>query len=63
MESSRLMTLPEVAEQLAVPLGTLYSWRTRGLGPRGVRVGKHVRVSRDDLAAWLEEHRDPEPAA
>ncbi len=59
---SRLMTLPEVAEQLSVPLGTLYAWRTRGLGPRGIRVGKYVRVREADLDAWLEQQADPVPA-
>jgi len=46
---SRLMSLTEVAEQLGVPLGTVYAWRTRGLGPRGIRVGKYVRVRQADL--------------
>jgi len=59
---SRLLTLPQVAEQLGVPLGTVYAWRTRGLGPRGVRVGKYVRVRQSDLDAWVEQQADPVPA-
>ena len=62
MDSSHLLTLPEVAEQLGVPLGTVYAWRTRGLGPRGFRIGKHVRVRQADLDAWLEQQADPVPA-
>ena len=61
MESC-LLTLPQVAEQLGVPLGTVYAWRTRGLGPRGVRVGKYVRVRQSDLDSWVEQQADPVPA-
>ncbi len=61
----RLLTLPEVADHLGVPLQTVYQWRSRGDGPRGIKVGRHVRVRRDDLEAWLREHADPDrvPAA
>lgn len=59
----RLLTLSEVADYIGVPLQTLYGWRSRGEGPRGVRCGKHVRVRRADLDAWLEQHADPAPAA
>lgn len=61
--SSRLLTLPEVAEQLGVPLGTIYAWRTRSLGPRGIRVGKYVRIRQADLDAWLDSQADPVTAA
>ncbi|WP_344923806.1 helix-turn-helix domain-containing protein [Saccharopolyspora gregorii] len=33
----------DVADYLGVPVGTVYQWRTRGTGPTGKRVGKHVR--------------------
>ncbi len=58
----RLLSLPEVAEYLGVPLPTLYQWRSRGEGPPGHKIGKHVRVRRDDLEAWLAEHADPDRA-
>ena len=61
--TDRLLTLPEVAEYIGVPLQTIYQWRSRGEGPRGIRCGKHVRVRRDYLEAWLERHSDPAPAA
>lgn len=57
-----LLTLPEVAQIVGVPLGTIYQWRSRGGGPRGIKVGRHVRVRRSDLDAWLDLHADPEPA-
>jgi len=52
MES--LMTTEQLAEFLQVPLTTLYQWRHKGTGPRGIKVGKHVRYRRADVEAWLE---------
>ncbi|MEU4327735.1 helix-turn-helix transcriptional regulator [Nonomuraea dietziae] len=51
----RLWTPREVAEYLGVPLGTLYQWRTRGLGPPGRRIGKHLRYLPSDVLAWVRE--------
>lgn len=58
-----LMSPQEVADYLGIPLGTVYQWRYRGTGPRGSKVGKHVRYRRSDVDAWLEDHADPAPAA
>jgi excisionase family DNA binding protein len=52
------MTLPEVAAHLGVPVTTIYAWRHAGVAPRGMRVGKHIRVRRSDLDAWMEAHLD-----
>ena len=59
----RLWAPDELAEHLGVPLQTVYSWRTSGRGPRGIRVGKHLRFRREDVDAWLEQQADPVPAA
>ncbi|MGH8985242.1 MAG: helix-turn-helix transcriptional regulator [Acidimicrobiia bacterium] len=53
-----LLSPADVAAYLAVPLRTVYAWRSRGVGPRGYRVGRHVRYMLDDVNAWLEDHRD-----
>jgi excisionase family DNA binding protein len=53
-----LMSPYEVASYLRVPLRTVYRWRTRGEGPRGYRVGRHVRYRIGDVDRWLEHHRD-----
>ena len=44
--TERLMTLPELAEMLGVPIETLYGWQHRGEGPVGYRIGRHVRYRR-----------------
>jgi excisionase family DNA binding protein len=54
----RLMSPVGVARFLGVPLRTLYRWRSRGDGPRGYRLGRHVRYRVDDVERWLEDHRD-----
>lgn len=49
------MLAPEqVTEFLGVPLATVRRWRYRGEGPRGCRVGRHVRYRRSDVESWVE---------
>jgi predicted DNA-binding transcriptional regulator AlpA len=43
----------DVALYLGIPVKTLYNWRTANYGPKGVRVGKHVRYDPDDVVAWF----------
>ena len=43
----------EVADYFKVPLQTVYQWRSRGTGPKGIRVGRHTRYRRSDVEAWL----------
>ena len=57
------LTLESIAEELGVPLRTVYAWRVRGQGPRGYRFGRHVRVKRADFEEWQAGHADPAPAA
>jgi excisionase family DNA binding protein len=39
---------------LGVPLGTLYSWNHRGIGPRATKVGRHLRYRWAEVDAWLD---------
>jgi len=50
--AEKLWTAQEVAEFFGVPLGTVYQWNSKRTGPRGIRVGKHVRYSRDEVDRW-----------
>ncbi|MFC7342106.1 helix-turn-helix domain-containing protein [Saccharopolyspora griseoalba] len=43
----------DVASYLGVPVGTVYQWRSRGGGPPGRRVGKHVRYKPDEVERWF----------
>jgi predicted DNA-binding transcriptional regulator AlpA len=49
----RWWTLREIAEDLALPLDSIYSMRATGSGPRGHKIGKHVRVRTEDYESWL----------
>lgn len=57
--SAALLSPSELATYLAVPLATVYRWRSRREGPVGLRVGKHVRYRVDDVERWLDLQRDP----
>ncbi|WP_423464177.1 helix-turn-helix transcriptional regulator [Promicromonospora sp. MS192] len=56
-----LLSLDELAEYLGIPVRTIYDWRTDGKGPRGVRIGKHVKFFHSDVRAWLDQQREPAP--
>ena len=53
-----LLSPQQLADYLAVPVATVYRWRCEGTGPRGIRIGKHVRYRRPDVEAWLETRTD-----
>jgi len=50
-----LLSPDEVAVILGIPVKTLYQWRYKGVGPRGLRIGRHVRYRSADVEAWLRE--------
>ncbi|MFI0090121.1 helix-turn-helix transcriptional regulator [Streptomyces bobili] len=32
---------------------TVYQWRRKGTGPRGFRVGRHLRFDPEDVRSWV----------
>lgn len=48
----------EIADELGIPVGTVYQWRYKGTGPPGYKIGRHVRYRRSDVDAWLEDRAD-----
>jgi excisionase family DNA binding protein len=51
--NDKLWGIKDVAEYLDIPLQTLYQWRSRGYGPPGIRLGRHVKYRPDDVRAWV----------
>ncbi|OZM73564.1 excisionase [Amycolatopsis antarctica] len=51
--SAKLWTITDLSDHLGVPVGTLYQWRTKGYGPTGRRIGKHVRYRPEDVDTWI----------
>lgn len=52
VEFSELWDIDQVADYLSVPKQTIYTWRTTGYGPRGFRVGKHLRWHAATVIQW-----------
>lgn len=52
---SKLMTITDLSDYLGIPVNTLYQWRSKGYGPRGVRMGKYVRYRPQDVETWLSD--------
>ncbi len=61
MKADPLWSIHDLADYLGVPIKTIRSWRLRGTGPVGIRVGKHIRYRRADIEAWLAERADLSP--
>ena len=53
-----LASPPEVAAYLGIPVATLYQWRHRGIGPKGTRVGRHIRYHWQEVERWLDSQTD-----
>jgi excisionase family DNA binding protein len=53
------LTVAEVCEDLQVAQSTFYEWRTKGTGPRCIKLPNgQLRVRRSDLEAWLDARGD-----
>ena len=49
------LTPEDLVVMLRLPsVETVYQWRRKGVGPRGFRVGRHLRFDPDDVSAWVE---------
>lgn len=53
-ERSPLASPEELSAYLGIPLGTLYSWNHRGIGPKATKVGRHLRYRWQEVEAWLD---------
>ncbi len=53
-----LLDVAQLAAYLGVPVSTVYDWRTRGIGPRAYRFGKHLKFAVSDVRLWVEQQRD-----
>ncbi|WP_338696602.1 helix-turn-helix domain-containing protein [Streptomyces sp. Q6] len=49
----RYLTPVDVADLLGVPVETIYQWRRKRTGPKGFRVGRHLRYDPADVHAWV----------
>jgi excisionase family DNA binding protein len=54
VDADGLMSIDELSRYTGIPKNTLYYWRLDRRGPRGMKLGKHVRYRRADVEAWLD---------
>lgn len=55
---SRYLTPDDLVEMFELPsVETVYQWRRKRTGPRGFRVGRHLRFDPDDVRAWVDSRR------
>jgi predicted DNA-binding transcriptional regulator AlpA len=57
-----LLTADQLSLWLGKPKSTLYAWRTRGVGPRGTKVGNSLGYRRSDVEAYLDANTAPTPS-
>lgn len=49
-----LLTPEDVADQLRVEVKTLANWRSSGVGPTFLKVGKYARYRQVDVDSYIE---------
>ncbi|MGY5127155.1 helix-turn-helix transcriptional regulator [Streptomyces nigrescens] len=49
----RYLTPVDLADLLGIPVETVYQWRRKHSGPRGFRVGRHLRYDPEDVRTWV----------
>jgi excisionase family DNA binding protein len=52
-EPERLWTVHEVSTYLRIPVGTLYQWRHRRIGPPASKTGRHLRYDPNAVREWV----------
>ncbi|MER5412594.1 helix-turn-helix transcriptional regulator [Streptomyces virginiae] len=50
-----MLTIPQVVEEIGVPLATFYRWRQLRKGPKAIKLPNgSVRIRRSELERWIE---------
>lgn len=53
--SSNLLTPKQLAALLAVNENTLAKWRLLGIGPKFIKIQRHVRYAANDVDHWTSQ--------
>jgi predicted DNA-binding transcriptional regulator AlpA len=52
---NRFLTPEDLVEMFELPsVETVYQWRRKDTGPRGFRVGRHLRFDPNDVRIWVD---------
>jgi hypothetical protein len=58
MSEGELMSFVDVSKEANLPLSTVYYLHRKGKGPETVKIGRHLRVTRNDFDLWLDRNRN-----
>jgi predicted DNA-binding transcriptional regulator AlpA len=50
-----LLTVPDLAAYLGIPVRNVYFWRATNQGPPALKVGKRLYFRATDVSAWLDK--------
>jgi len=53
--TDELWSITRTSQYLGVPVGTLYQWRHRHIGPPACKIGRHLRYEPAAVRAWVRE--------
>ncbi|MHA7141841.1 helix-turn-helix domain-containing protein [Arthrobacter sp. Sr33] len=53
------LTPKEICAQLQISEQTFYQGRVKHVGLKAHRIGKHLRISREDFESWLSARLEP----
>jgi predicted DNA-binding transcriptional regulator AlpA len=51
--AENLWSIERTSQYLGVPVGTLYQWRHRRIGPPALKIGRHLRYDPAEVYAWV----------
>ncbi|GGW85688.1 MULTISPECIES: helix-turn-helix transcriptional regulator [Streptomyces] len=55
----RYLTPEDLVQLFELPsVETVYQWRRKHIGPRGFRVGRHLRFDPQDVQAWVKSRME-----
>lgn len=52
MTDTRYLTVPQLSKRWDIPVGTIYAWNHRKVGPKYYLFGNHVRYRLTDVEKW-----------
>jgi predicted DNA-binding transcriptional regulator AlpA len=52
METEAFLTTEDLSLRYKLALETILYWRKKGVGPAGVKIGRHVRYPLSGVLAW-----------
>jgi predicted DNA-binding transcriptional regulator AlpA len=55
LERDGLITTAELAAFLSLPVRTLRQWRYLDVGPKALRIGRHLRYEPSEVRRWLDQ--------